>query len=97
MNIAAISEENKILKTTVRMLEAVLRSVTTELNELQQYGRRECVENRGIPMAIDNERENTNEIAIEVDELMNVKIAPEDISVSHRLKSSRDYKGIAAK
>ena len=49
-------------------------------------------------MAVDGERENTNEIAIEVGELMDVKIAPEDISVSHRLKSSRDYyKGKAAK
>ena len=82
----------------MHMLEASLRSVTTELNELQQYDWRECVEIRGIPMAVNNEHENTNEIAIEVGELrMDVKIAPEDISVSHRLKSSRDYKGIAAK
>ena len=64
VNIAAVSKENKILKTTVRAMEASSRSVTRELNELQQYGRRECVEIRGIPMTVVNEREDTNEIAI---------------------------------
>jgi regulator of replication initiation timing len=48
----SIMEENKILKMSIQQLE---RSVTTldQAHDLEQYGRRECIEISGIPLLLD--------------------------------------------
>ena len=56
-----------------------------KLNELEQYGSRDCLEIRGIPI---QEGEDTDTIVCSVGNLVNVNIKTEDISISHRLKSS---------
>ena len=98
-NMDALAEENKVLKNTLRSLEASIQSVAMDLNDLELYGRRECIEIRGIPpprVAL-QETDDTNDIAVQVGELMGVTIEPEDISVSHRLKISQNYIGRSAK
>ena len=65
-NMDALAEENKVLKNTVRSLEASLQSVTMDLNDLEQQGRRKCIEIRDIPAprVTLQETEDTNDIAV---------------------------------
>ena len=63
-----LKEDNKILKDVQ--------------DELEQYGRRECLEIRGIPITTD---EDTNAIVIKLASKIGVQVKEEDISVSHRL------------
>ena len=51
-------------------------------DEQEQYSRRECLEIHGIPKLV---KEDTNDLVVKVGSLINVKIDPNDISVSHRL------------
>ena len=88
-----IIAENKVLKSTVRTLEDRINHMQSELNDREQYSRRECVEIHGVPFPEGGETENTNEIVSKISELMRLDIEPEDISVSHRLPASKNYKG----
>ena len=88
-----IIAENKVLKSTVRTLEDRINHMQSELNDREQYSRRECVEIHGVPLPEGGETENTNEIVSKIGELMRLDIEPEDISVSHRLPASKNYKG----
>ena len=56
-----------------------------KLDELEQYGHRDCLEIRGIPV---QDSEDTDTKVCSVGNLVNVNIKTEDISISHRLKSS---------
>ena len=56
-----------------------------KLNELEQYGRRDCLEIRGIPV---QESEDTDTIVCSAGNLVDVNFKTEDISVSHRPTSS---------
>ena len=58
-----------------------------ELNNLEQYSRRECLEIRGIPV---QPGEKTNEIVRKVGEVIGVVIESNDISISHRLPANRN-------
>ena len=65
-----------------------------EINKLEQYSRRECVEIRGIPLPTNQSiKENTDNIVIKVANLIGVKIKNEDNTVSHRHQTSKSYKG----
>lgn len=48
----ALQDENKILKATIRSIESSLASVIRANHDLEQYTRRECLEIRGIPVAV---------------------------------------------
>ena len=63
------------------------------MNDLEQYSCRECLEIQGIPASENSVKESTNDIVCKVGNLMGVEIAPEDISVSHRLPINKRYKG----
>ena len=63
-----LKEDNKILKDVQ--------------DELEQYGRRKCLEIRGIPITTD---EDTNAIVIKMASKIGVQVKEEYISVSHRL------------
>ena len=85
-----IISENKILKSTVQMMESHVKQLRESINEMEQYSRRECLEIKGIPVTKD---ENTDELVTKVGELMGLSIKEEIISVSHRLPISNRYKG----
>ena len=82
--------ENKILKSTIQEIEKKITNQSNKLNDLEQYGRRDCVEINGIPASRD---ENTNNIVMKVGELIGVQVDEDDISISHRLPVSSNYKG----
>ena len=55
-----------------------------KIDSLEQYGRRQNLEITGIPV---KKNENTNKIVMEVANLLNVEIFPEQVSTSHRIAS----------
>ena len=98
--LSTFEEERKDLINVNQALKSELQATTTKLkdlsvahNDLEQYGRKECVEIRGIPLPCGQSMEDTNEIALKVAHLIDVDIEDRDISISHRLKTSDSYKG----
>ena len=81
----ALQDENKILKATIDSIERSLESVTRANHDLQQYTRRECVEIRGIPVAANPWKEQTNSIVKDVGKLLGVDITENDISACQRM------------
>ena len=61
-----------------------------QLEELEQYGRRENLEIHGVPWS---KNENTNEIVKKVAKQLNVSLISNDISTSHRLFNTNSYSG----
>lgn len=60
----------------------------TEVDDQEQYGRRECLELRGIPVS-DSLHENTDDLVQSVGKVLDIDIQDSDISVSHRLPISK--------
>ena len=81
----ALLLENKVLKKTLQELEQKHTTLLKEINEKNQYDRRECIEIRGIPQPDDGSSESTDQIVKDIGKLVDVDITDQDISVSHRL------------
>ncbi|CAB3991826.1 Hypothetical predicted protein [Paramuricea clavata] len=77
-----LKDENSILKRDLANTKGENDLLKIAQDELEQYGRRECVEIRGIPLVPD---ENTNEIVIKLASKLGIDITKTDISISHRL------------
>ena len=59
----------------------------TELDNLEQYGRRENLEFHGVPV---QQNENTNKIVQNLLKRINLEITENEISTSHRLHSTKE-------
>ena len=79
-----IKSENMCLKQTVLELKNLLENAEKNLNNLEQYSRRECIEINGIPCT---HQESTDEIVVALAKQVEVHITTNDISVSHGLKN----------
>ena len=89
-----LANENKSLKAELRVTTKKLNDLTEKCDDLEQYmSRRKCVEIRGIPLPAHQQSENTDQIAIKVAGLMGLDVKDEDLSVSHRLKTSQTHHG----
>ena len=77
-----LKAENTYLRNEVNKMADHYKYIRETQNELEQYGRRECLEVRGIPKLVN---ENTNQIVIDMASKIGVDVKEEDISVSHRL------------
>ena len=75
-----VESENKCLKAS--RLNQRVSEHEDEMNNVQQYMRRDCVEIAGIPQHMG---ENTNHIVVKVGEVMGINLDESDISISHRL------------
>ena len=75
-----ILRESHRLKSECLHLSNELNQVKTNLNDLEQYTRRDCLEIRGIPIQTD--REDTDEIVKKVGEMVGVSIESKDISTT---------------
>ena len=90
----AAEDDMRALRTTIGKLSDSLQVLKRPHNDLEQYGRREAVEIRGIPMPNSKDVvENTNEIVQNIGNLMGVYVSEHDLSVSHRMPVSERYKG----
>jgi len=86
-----LENENIALKKTIDTLDAKVRQLEQQSNDVRQYTRRDCLEIHGIPVM---DGEDTNKIVQHVGDLLEVYINPDkDISTSHRLPSKTSYKG----
>ena len=65
-----------------RQIEVNQNETATELEQLEQYGRRENLEIHGIPI---NKDKSTNQIVKHVAALLKVDLTNDQISTSHRL------------
>ena len=77
-----VNQENKFLKDEVFLLSNSLNSVKEDIDNFEQYSRRECIEVSGIPVTTD---EDTSDLVVELGSIIGLNIKREDISVSHRL------------
>ena len=83
-----LQEENKALKQEQVSLKAQVLRSANDL-KLEQYTRRDCLEIRGIPLPEDLRVEDTNNIVLQLSQKMGIPLERNDISVSHRIRSSR--------
>lgn len=83
-----IKENHSLKQETTRLssenakLSNLVKDLSKEPNDVQQYERRDCCEITGIPV---EQNEVANNLVIRVGSLMDLKLDAEDISVSHRL------------
>eukprot|EP00794_Sanderia_malayensis_P000215 gene215-biopygen649 len=89
-----LEKENENLFSSIQVLTKKLDQQTTELNDLEQYGRRECVEISGI---VPFEGENPEEIALKVFKSVGVAVEEKDIVACHRLRKAKGDPVIIAK
>ena len=79
-----IKSENMYLKETILVLKNLMENVKKNLNNLDQYFRRECIEINGISCT---HEESTDEIVVALAKQVGAHITTNDISVSYRLKN----------
>ena len=79
--------ENNALKSQVNTITNVCKQLEAQLDEQEQYSRRECLEIKGIS---EDRDEDTNEIVCKVADIMDISIQ-EDISISHRLPPGKQW------
>ena len=78
----SLINENKFLRESLHDSKNQLDQLKQEVNNMEQYTRRECLEIRGVPVQPD---ENTNQIISNIRELIDVDVSDNDKAVSHRL------------
>ena len=76
------------LKEEIQQIKYKQNSTASQLDELEQYGRRENLEIHGIPC---KPHENTNQLVKKVASLVNVRLEDSHISVGHRLPGGGIY------
>ena len=84
---ASLIDENRCLKAELQNASNSLKLMKQELNNSQQYSRRDCLEIKGIPI---QRNEVTNEVVKSVGNLIGVEVKHEDISISHRLAAKQN-------
>ena len=78
--------ESKCLKDEVLRLSTIVNQHSKEINNIEQYSRRECAKISHLP---EESNKNTNALAIiKVASLMGLNLSEKDISISHCLRSS---------
>ena len=82
-----IASENRSLKAELLKSVKELKALKESQNDLEQYSRRDCVEIRGIPSK--DKHEKTNYIVKQVGDMIGVEVREKDISVNHRLSTSK--------
>ena len=83
--VKAVSEKNSELEKKVDQLEnnQKLEEATKMHDNLEQYSRKFNLEIYGIP---EQEKEDTEEIVLNLAKRLNVNLEPEDIDIAHRMK-----------
>ena len=66
----------------IKSLKEDLKNVTAQLNDLEQYSRRLCVNVSGIP---ENSNEDPKKLVLELSQITGAQLEPSDIDVAHRI------------
>lgn len=81
-----LEQVNADLTKEIIELKKDFKKQGSELNNLQQYSRRECIEINGVPPTDD---ENTEEIVIHICKEIGVTVEKSDVVACHRVKTSK--------
>lgn len=81
-----IMEENLNLKVLVADLRYAVDTMEQNLDNMEQYSRRDCLEVKGVPI---QDGESTDGIIKTIGENIGVSLEDSDISVSHRLRENK--------
>lgn len=91
-----VKEHNDSLKGDIRVIKEDIGklgndylNVEIQLNELEQYARRDCLEITGIPIV---PNDNPALLVKEMSEIMRVNLSSNDISIAHRLPPTKKVK-----
>ncbi|PFX34174.1 hypothetical protein AWC38_SpisGene1029 [Stylophora pistillata] len=94
--IKGIKEHNDSVKSNIRLIKEDIGklgndylNVEIQLDELEQYARRDCLEITGIPIV---PNDNPALLVKEMSEIMGVNLSPNDISIAHRLPPTQKVK-----
>ena len=66
----------------IAALKEEVGKLSEQVNDLEQYSRRQCLNFSGIP---EQQNENTDKLIIEIAKAAGVNVKPDDIDVSHRI------------
>ena len=66
----------------IKALKDDLKRVTNQLNDIEQYSRRLCVNISGIP---ENSNEDAKKIVMELSGITGAGLVPDDVDVAHRI------------
>lgn len=66
----------------INALKEEVSKLSEQVNDLEQYSRRQCLNFSGIP---EQQNENTDKLVMEVAKAAGVTVKPDDIDVSHRI------------
>ena len=75
-----LETENKELRNRIDKMEGKLNTVASDVNDLEQYGRRDCLEINGIPK---EENECPESVIIKLGEKIGVKCDANEIHACH--------------
>ena len=89
----AQQQHNKIYVKQRSMSQQVAESDTSKIDVIGQYGRRQNLEFKGVPVT---ENENVTNTVIEISKLLGVEITKSDISTAHRLATKHPKNGAAS-
>ena len=81
------SHQLKNIENECEEIRNKLLAKKTELDNLEQYGRRKNLEFHGVPL---QQNENTNKIIQNLLKQINLKITKNEISTSHQLHSNKE-------
>ena len=82
----SIREKNLNLKAQVAEMHYSINNMEQNLDIMEQYSRRDCLEVKGVPV---QDGENTDGIIKTIGENIGVPLDDSDISVSHRLRENK--------
>ena len=85
VTVSELQRENDLLRNEVLVFRNRSEQIWDKIDDLEQYGRRDCEEIRGVSVQKD---ESTDELVHLIGNLVNINVKAEDLSVTHRLKSS---------
>ena len=94
--IQALKKQNQSVENQVHTIEEAVSTlnsngydVEVKVDELEQYGRRDCLEITGIPIVPDD---NPVLLVQEMSAIMGVDLDKKDISIAHRLPPTKKVK-----
>ena len=80
-----ILQDNMKIKSDLMIANKEIEGMKEQLNNLEQYGRRDCLEFRGIPVTNHQKSEDTDAIVVKIAEAVGISLNKQVISVSHRV------------
>jgi len=90
--IKGLREENYSLREKNQLLENRISSLEFDINDLEQYGRRQNLEIKGIPMSDNENNAETESKVLKVLKKIDENISHDDIDIAHRLDKSKTNK-----